>query len=174
MKLLIAYASKNGTTKSCVERLAEKLKGLDVTVADLNRETPNAADFDILIVGSAVRFGRMLPAARRFFKEQRATLLQKRLGLFLCCGLSHEYEYYEDVLFPRELRDHAFQTLYFGGSLRKEGVPFFDRLVISSVRSSIMESEIDDGEYTPSLPGILPENIDRMATYVREEIKKLK
>ena len=114
MKLLIAYASKNGTTKSCVERLEEKLKGLDVTVADLNRETPNESDYDMVIAGSAVRFGRMLPAARRFFKEQHDVLLQKRLGLFLCCGLSHEYEYYEEVIFARDLRDHAFQTLYFG------------------------------------------------------------
>ena len=174
MKILIAYASKNGITKSCVDRLGEKLKGLDVTVADLTKETPQLADFDIVIAGSAVRFGRMLPAARRFFKEKYEQLMQMPLGLFLCCGKTHEYEYYEEVLFRREMREHAFQKLYFGGSLRKEGLPLFDRLVVGSIRSSIMESEIDDGEYTPTLPGILPENIDRMATYVREEIKKLK
>lgn len=171
MKILIAYASKNGTTRSCAERLAEKLKPLDVTVADLNQNKPNVSEFDIVVAGSAIRFGHMLPAAKRFFKEHRETLMQKRLGLFLCCGMAHEYEYYEGVIFSREMREHAFQTLYFGGSLRKDGLPFFDRMIIGSVRSSIMESEIDDGEYTPSLPGILPENIDRMATYVRLELK---
>jgi hypothetical protein len=81
------------------------------------------------------------------------------------------YEYYRDVLFPKDLLNSAEEILYFGGTLRLDGHSFWERRVIRSIRAHIMESEIDDGEYTPSLPGILPENIDRTATYVREEIK---
>lgn len=172
MKILIAYASKNGTTKQCIERLHNALHGLDVTVADLGEETPNAADFDIVITGSSVRFARLLPAERRFLKEQKEALQKTKLILFLVCGISHEFEYYRDVLFPKELRNHALFTVYFGGTLRYENHTFWERRVIHSIRSRIMESEIEDGEYTPSLPGLLPENIDRTATYVREEIKK--
>jgi hypothetical protein len=42
------------------------------------------------------------------------------------------------------------------------------------MRASILESEINDGEYTPTLPSILPENIEKMETYVREVYRKKK
>ena len=42
------------------------------------------------------------------------------------------------------------------------------------MRSSIMENEIEDGEYTPSLPGILPETIEKLATYTKEEVIRKK
>lgn len=171
MRILIAYAGKNGTTADCVARLSSHLHGLDVTVTDLTKTTVNAADFDLVIVGGSVRYAKLDPSLKRFFKEQRESLLRVRLGLFLVCGLAHEYEYYEETLLPRELRAASFATLYFGGTLRTDGLPFFDRAVIRSLRSRIMESEIEDGEYTPSLPGILPESIERMASYARREIE---
>lgn len=170
MKILIAYASKNGTVKECVDRLCKGLSGLDVTVADLAKTTPNVSEYDLVVTGASVRFGRLLAPERKFLKENREVLTQKTLCLFLCCGMAHEYEYYRENLFPKELRDAACQNLYFGGSLRTDGLPFFDKLIVRSVRSSIMESEIEDGEYTPSMPGILPENIERMATYIRMKL----
>lgn len=171
MRILIAYASKRGTTEECVTRLVKALGGLDVTVANLEESFPSVLDFDMVIAGSSVRFARLLPSMRRFLKEQGEALKQKKLILFLLCGLAHEYEYYRDVLFPKDLLAHAMYTVYFGGTLRLEGHGFWERRVIRSIRAHIMESEIDDGEYTPSLPGILPENIDRTATYVRREVK---
>jgi menaquinone-dependent protoporphyrinogen oxidase len=171
MKILIAYTSKNGTTADCVSRLSEQLQGLDVTVAELTRETPDVSDFDLVLVGGSVRYARLSPALMRFFKEQKHALLSKRLAIFLTCGIAHEYEYYEETLIPKELRAHAFSVLYFGGTLRTDGLPFLDRFVVRSLRSRIAESEINDGEYTPSLPGILPENIERLATYTRREIE---
>ena len=170
MKILIAYTSKNGTTADCVSRLSEQLQGLDVTVADLSVTTPNVSDFDLAIAGGSVRYARLDPALRRLLRDQREALLQVPLALFLVCGLAHEYEYYEEVLLPRELREHAFSVMYLGGSLRKDGLPLWDRLIVSSLRSRIMESEIEDGEYTPSLPGILPESIERLATYARQRL----
>lgn len=172
MKILIAYASRNGTVAECVRRLREHLKNVDVTLADLSLETPDAAQYDIVITGSSVRFGKLLKPERMFLEGQKEILLQKSLALFLCCGYAHEYEYYREKLFPKELSDHAYQNLYFGGSLRKEGLGFFDKMVVRSMRSAIIESEIDDGEYTPSLPAILPENVEILATYTRLEIAK--
>ncbi len=171
MKILIAYTSRNGSTADCVARLEGHLHGLDVTVADLARTTPDARAFDLVLTGGSVRYGRLDPHLRRFFKEQGDALRTVRLGLFLVCGLAHEYEYYEETLLPRELRASAFAILYFGGTLRTENLPLLDRLAVRSLRSRIMESEIEDGEYTPSLPGILPENIERMASYTRREIE---
>ena len=173
MKVLVAYASKNGSARTCVERLREQLKKVDVTVADLCLEQPNVADYDIVIFGSSVRFGNMLPAARRFLKEQEPILLQKSLGLFLVCGLELEYDHYRDTFFSDKLLSHAFLTIYFGGSLRSKGLPLFDKIFLKSVRSGILEEGIDNGDYSPNMPCILPENVDRMASCVMTEIGNL-
>ena len=172
MKLLIAYASKNGTTRTCIERLLEQLRGLDVTVADLEQDRPDPVEYDVVVFGSSVYFGKLRPAARQYLKDYEGVLCQKTLALFLCCGLTDEYEYYREKLFSQPLRDAAFLTLYFGGSLKTEGLPFFDKLMIRSMRSALFEAEMDNGEYNLSLPGILPENIDKLATYLRKELER--
>lgn len=174
MKILIAYTSKNGTTAECVRRLSAFLSGTDTTVADLSVEHPDPSGYDVILAGGSVRFGKLSRELRHFLTAERGVLLQKRLGLFLCCGLAHEQEYYIEKLFPKELRASAFSVMYFGGSLRCPSAPLFDRLLLRSMRSSLAESEIEDGEYTPSLPGILPENIERLSSFARREISLLK
>ena len=169
MRILIAYASRHGTTRECVEKLCACLEGKDFYVADLEKETPDVEQFDLCLIGASVRFGRLQKAARVFLKAHEGELCQKPLGLFFCCGLTHENEYYRDVLFSKRLRAHAFEILYFGGSLRLEGLSFFEKMLVRSIRSSIAESEFEDGEYTPSLPGILPETIERLAVRVRRD-----
>ncbi len=168
MKILIVYASHNGGVRTCVERLEAALTGMDVTVADLAQTTPILDGYDTVILGASIHFGKLLEPAKRFVKANKEALLTKRLFLFLCCGLAHEYEYYREHVFSKELAAVAEQSLYFGGSLRLDGLSFWDRLVVRSIRSSIAESEIEDGEYTPSMPGLLPENVDRLATQLRK------
>ena len=173
MKILIAYAGRHGTTKECVEKMLPFFEGREVTVADLAKETPDVSRFDVCIVGGSVRFGRLQKPVRELLKKQEKALLERHLGLFFCCGLPHESEYYRDVLFSGKLKDHAFELLYFGGSLRQDGLSLWEKHLIRSIRSAIVESEFEDGEYTPSLPGILPENIERMAMRVRREFLAL-
>ena len=167
MKILIAYASRHGAAALCAEQLKSLLHGFDVTVADLAREQPDPVGYDVVLAGGSVYFGKLLPACRNFLQANRSTLAEKRLGLFLCCGLAHESEYYMEKFFPRELRASAFQVSYFGGRLQKDGLSFWERLIVRSMRSSILESEIEDGEYTPTMPGLLPENVERMAGMAR-------
>ena len=174
MKILIAYASKYGTVRTCVTRLAEQLHGLDVTVADLERETPDPHDFDTVVFGSSVYLGRLRPAARGFLKQYADVLTQKHLALFLCCGLTEEYEYYREKFFSESLRNAAFLTLYFGGSLSYDGRSFWDRLLLRSMRSKLLEEAIDNSEYIVSLPGSLPENIDKLATTLRKIFADIK
>ena len=173
MNVLIAYSTKYGTVKTCVSRLQGALQGLDVSAVCLEDGTPDLTPYDIVILGGSVAFGKFRPALRDFLKKNEDALCQKPLGLFFCCGLTHENEYYMEKLFSKKLRDAAFASIYFGGVLKIANASLFDRFVLHSMRSSILESEIDDGEYTPTLPCILPENIDRLATYVREEVRRI-
>ncbi len=61
--VLIAYASVNGTARECAGKLAEQLTGPQVTLCDLAKETPDPQNYDLVIVGSSIRFGKLRPAA---------------------------------------------------------------------------------------------------------------
>lgn len=174
MRILLVYAGKHETTKSCVERLKNELHGGNtVETVDLSQKDADPAEFDLVVFGSSVYFGKMRQEAKRFLERNTETLMKKPLGLFLVCGLTSEYEYYREKLFSQRLRDHAFLTMYFGGSLSTEGLSFMEKRLVKAMRAAIFEENIEDGEYTPTLPSILPENIDRMATYIRREIEQL-
>ena len=168
--VLIAYSSKTGTAETCVRILETELKGLQVTLADLDRETPDVSAFDAVVFGSSVRFAKLRPSAARFLNAHAAELAERPHGLFLCCGFGHEFEEYSSRLFPQLLRDSAFAVLNFGGKLKLERASWPEKLLLHHVRSSIRESEIEDGEFTPTLPGILPENISMMASALRRAL----
>ncbi len=174
MKILIAYAGKHGATQMCVERLAKDLpRGMEYHTALLSEESPDPSNYDLVIFGSSVYFGKLRKEARSYLEAYGDALLQKPLGLFLVCGLAHEYEYYRDKLLPEALREHAFQTLYFGGSLSTNGLSFMEWVLVKSMRSHLFEEDINNGEYTPTLPAILPESIDCMSTYLRRELEAI-
>ena len=170
MRILLAYTSKNGSTASCVERLASGLSGLDVTVCDLAEGLPNAAEFDMVIVGAGVHHHRFPAPVKQFLREQADLLLTKKLGLFLLCGIAEEQTYYMEKLFPSPLREHAFEVSFWGGSLRYDGLKFWDKFFVWNLRSQIVEADMSEGEYVASMPGLLPENVDRMASLARKEL----
>ena len=171
MKILIAYATKTGTVTKCVDRLKTELRGLDVTVADLEVERPDPAGFDMVILGSSIRFGRIRPALKSYLQTYGETVKGMPHGLFLCCGFGHEFERYAETRLGAALIDSAFAVMSFGGLLKLEKTSLWERYFLYRVRCMIRESEIDDQEYTPVLPSVLPENISRMATAVREALR---
>ena len=173
MKVMIAYTSKTGTTEECVERLKAALDGMTVETVRLDENAPDLDSCDILILGAPVRFGKLPKCVRAYLKENEAKLLQMPHALFLCCGLAHEYDFYIENLYSDALRASAFLIENFGGTLSYEGQNFFGKILIHAVRSTIRENEIEDGEYTPEMPSILPESIGKMATYIRKEAEKL-
>ena len=174
MKVLIGYASKTGTAKSCAECLSEELKQQDVVLADLECETPDLREYDLVVLGSSVRFGKARPKFNEFLKINKGALMEIPHGFFLCCGFGHEFERYEEKVFDGELRDTSFASLNFGGLLKLPQASWLERFFLRRVREEIRCSEIEDGEYTPVLPDILPENITMMASRVRQEIGAIK
>ena len=174
MKILIGYTSKTGTAKKCAEQLSRELKGQDVTVADLEQEAPELREYDLVVLGSSVRFGRARPKFYEFLKANKGVLMEIPHGFFLCCGFGHEFERYEAKIFDQKLRDTVFASLNFGGLMRLPNASLFERIVLKWVRTDIRSSEIEDGEYTPTLPDVLPENISMMASHIRRELGLIK
>ena len=174
MKILIGYASKTGTAKACAERLGEALKGQSVTLADLERDTPDPREYDLVVLGSSVRSGKTRPRFSEYIKANRGVLMEIPHGFFLCCGFGHEFERYEEKNLDEQWRDPAFASLNFGGCLKLPNAGWGEKLFLRWVRSDIRSSEIEDGEYTPTLPEVLPENISMMAANVRRESGSIK
>ena len=174
MKILIAYASKTGTAADCAKRLGEELRGQEITVADLDRETPAPDKYDAVILGSSVRYGKAGKGLRGYLQTYREELRGVSHGLFLCCGFGHEFERYVEKIYDTELRKTAFAVLNFGGVLKLPNASLVERIILNRVRANIRESEIEDGEYTPTLPSILPENISMMASHLRAELSRIK
>jgi|GEM_PF-1367332 len=168
-RIVILYESANGFTKSCVERLAREMNYTECTICDLGKEEPQLQQGDVLIVGSPVRRGKLMKKTAAFLKtiENRNAY---SVGVFLCCGFADRFEEYRDRLISKAIRERAFCIINFGGTLNPKGKPFWDKLWLFHARSQVVESEIEDGEFTPVLPGMIPENIGQMATFAKKEL----
>ena len=82
-RVLVAYASKMGSTKEIAEVIGQGLEaaGLQVTVATC-AANPSPEGFDGVIIGSAIYTRRWLKAATRYLKRHADQLDPRRTWLF--------------------------------------------------------------------------------------------
>jgi len=83
MKVLVAYASKYGSTKGIADFIGEKLRqqGMQVDVQEV-RAIRNAADYDAFVIGSAVYMFHWLKEAKQFVSKNSALLASRPVWLF--------------------------------------------------------------------------------------------
>jgi menaquinone-dependent protoporphyrinogen oxidase len=83
MRVLVAYASKYGSTKGIAEFVGEKLRqrGMQVDVQEVGA-VRNAADYDAFVIGSAVYMFHWMKEAKQFVSKNRALLLSRPVWLF--------------------------------------------------------------------------------------------
>lgn len=83
MTILVAYASRHGSTRGIAERIAERLQhdGCDA-IALPAKDVHDASAYDAFVVGSAAYMNHWLDDARSFVKHNRATLADRPLWLF--------------------------------------------------------------------------------------------
>jgi len=141
MTVLIAYATKYGSTREVAEAIAATLRaqGLAVEVepaAAVNSVEPYAA----VVVGGALYTGRWHRDARRFLKRHRAALADRRLAVFAMGPRTLDDA---EVSASREQPDHALAqvpeltpaTAIFGGALDPSRMRFpFNHLPASDAR----------------------------------------
>lgn len=154
MSTLIVYATKNGTTEKCAHMLAEKLHIEDVI--NVASQSVNMKEYDTVIIGSCIRFGKIQKQMQNFLSENLSLLLQKQIALFICCGFQNQAEQHFIANFPKQLLDHAVTNQCFGGELDPNTLKGFDRFVTKLV----MKSAAAQNNPTPHL---LLKNIDQLA-----------
>ena len=171
MKILIAYAGRGGATKECADLLAKRLSAHHTPLlCDAKSEPiPSPAEFDVVVLGSAIYFSRAHKTVKRYVKEHRDTLSKMPTAIFLVCGYPKQFDEYADIEFSKKLTC-SLGIHSFGGELKPEKRSGLDKLIVRMMRSSILSQDFEesDDDHHP-LPELLPENINLLA----EKIEKL-
>jgi menaquinone-dependent protoporphyrinogen oxidase len=130
-KVLIAYASKHGTTREVAESIAQTLedRGLAVEIEEAGR-VRDVTRYDAVVVGGGLYMGKWHADARRLLKRHREVLAGKRLAVF---GMGPDSLEESKVAESRKQLDRALATVpelepiavtIFGGALEPESWRF--------------------------------------------------
>ena len=83
VRVLLAVASKHGSTAGIAQSIAVQLRMEEISVDERNvEEVTSVEGYDAVILGSAVYMGRLLDTARAFVEAHQAQLLNIPVWLF--------------------------------------------------------------------------------------------
>lgn len=149
MNTLIVYATQYGFTADCAASLKQQLDG-EVTLIDLTKQTvPNLAGYDAVAVGGSIYMGKVQAQVSAFCATHERELLQKPLGLFLCCGLPQNLEQTMTASFPETLRKHAKVSGCFGGELRTNRMKPMHKFIANMMQKAGAKDGIKPPEANP-------------------------
>jgi menaquinone-dependent protoporphyrinogen oxidase len=90
-KILVAYATRAGSTAEVATYVAEALRSTGAAVDVQHVKTVREVkSYDAVVVGSPIRMGHWLPEAVEFVKANRETLSHILTAYFLVSGLLRE------------------------------------------------------------------------------------
>ena len=172
-RILVAYATKSGTTKRAAEGLARALAP-ECDLYDLRRETllslggtasrlPLRAlrfsDYRTVAIGSAMYIGKPLKPFLRVLQSRAEELMRQPLFLFTCGIASLEEERANTwPLLPAALAAHAQQLHHLGGELRAEN-GFMQRMVLKDYEKKGLAAPKLDESCIASLADALQQSV---------------
>ena len=140
-KVLVAYASKAGSTieiaNHIAENIAENDKSVDVMPVD---KVTDLTAYQTVILGSAIRIGAVLPEVSKFVETNKDILKTKSLNLFVVCmTLNDDNEENRNIvsgyLEPiRKLVQPATEGL-FAGVMDLKKLNLIERLMMKSMKT---------------------------------------
>lgn len=144
-KVLIAYASKRGSTKEIAEQIGEIFHRAGVTVdATPANQVRDLADYDVVVLGSAVYYGRWRKEAVNFLKENEKTLSEKKVWFFSSgpLGEGDPVDLLDGWKFPplqQAIADRIQPRgiAAFHGVLEEEKLNFFERSILNKLESPV-------------------------------------
>jgi menaquinone-dependent protoporphyrinogen oxidase len=90
-RILVAYASREGSTAQMAETIADTLRETGAAVDALPlKEVGNLQGYDALVLGSAVRIGKVLPELVQFARRNRPALVDLPVAYFVGCDRMRE------------------------------------------------------------------------------------
>jgi menaquinone-dependent protoporphyrinogen oxidase len=85
-KILVAYATKAGSTAEVAEAIGQELReaGAEVEVSQA-KNVKHVSPYKAVIIGSAIRMGKWVSEATEFVEENRGALSQVPVAYFVVC-----------------------------------------------------------------------------------------
>ncbi|MDO5836006.1 MAG: flavodoxin domain-containing protein [Methanobacterium sp.] len=124
MKVLVVYGSRYGTAAEIAEEIARVIReeGVEVDMADTRRiKDCDATPYDLVIAGSGIKMGKWTKGSIKFLKNNKSTLAEKKVALFVSCGAANEeqsraegQEKYLDEVAAKNLVNQPVATGLFG------------------------------------------------------------
>lgn len=134
MKTAIIYTSNHGTTESVAQCIANGLLDMDVSLINLKKDKiPSLDVFEQIILGASIHAGNIQSRMKKFMASQMVTLLEKRIGLFLCCMDEKQAENQFNNAFPQLLRNHAIASACPGGEFNFNRMNFIEKAIVKKV-----------------------------------------
>jgi menaquinone-dependent protoporphyrinogen oxidase len=138
VKILVAYASRYGSTRDIAEFIADRLRthSFDVTAVDVE-SVKSIEDTAAVVLGSAIYIGQWQKPARAFIEQFSADLLDRDVWMFSSGPIG-------DDPFPRDEPPETADLIEktgardyrsFAGKLDKSNLSFEDRVVSTVVRA---------------------------------------
>ena len=112
LKVLVAHASRHGSTAQIAERLAERLgeAGLEAVAVDVD-EVEDAATYDAYVIGGAAYMFHWLKPATRFVRRHEQLLAHRPVWLFASGPVGDEEVDDEGIDLPEAARPREFDEL---------------------------------------------------------------
>jgi menaquinone-dependent protoporphyrinogen oxidase len=139
MTVLVAYASKHGSTRGIAERIAEQLRqlGKEAEARPLDA-VDDPGSYEALVIGSAIYYGSWMKEATEWVHRNQTVLAQRPVWLFSVGPLGTEVKdaeqqpkemaEFQQAIRPREQR-------VFFGALDHHRLSFAERMVVKAVRA---------------------------------------
>lgn len=150
MRTAIVYTSNHGTTEKVAQKIKEGFGEEKAQLFNLKKNKNfDVSQFDQIIVGGSIHAGQIQKRVKNFLEKHRLELLQRRLGLFLCCMHENEAENQFNRVFPEILRNHAISKKIMGGEFLFEKMNFVEKALVKKIAgvkesiSKINEHEIE-------------------------------
>jgi len=127
-KSIIIYESLHGSTEKCAKLLGELIRS-DMQFARLqDTDEINLEEYETVIIGGSIHHGLIQTRIEKFMQENQDKLLEKNLGLYLCCMEEGETARQQfDKAFNHELREKAIAKGLFGGEFNLRKMSFFEK-----------------------------------------------
>jgi menaquinone-dependent protoporphyrinogen oxidase len=152
-KILIAYASKFGSTGEVAEAIGEVLCQEGNTVeTKWVKNVKNLNNYDAVIIGSAIRYDKWMSEAKEFVKANQKILQQLPVAYFFTCLVLHklnpkgdlEAKKYSDKLQALVPQVKPVSIGGFAGVLDYSNMGFFPRLILKAI---LLKKGVKEGDY---------------------------
>jgi menaquinone-dependent protoporphyrinogen oxidase len=140
MKVLVAVASRHGSTAEIARHLADRLqqRGHATAVHEIGHEPVRAIDdYDAAVVGSAIYEGRWLRAGRTFVLDNASSLQRIQVFLFSSGPTGTDAEYsVEPAAVDQLVRTvDAVEHRLFAGRIDRAELGRLERWIVNTVRA---------------------------------------